>query len=204
MSEKFLEKSYGLGSVEETLDHYDQWAASYDAEIADNNYATPGRIADALWSVLPDVSAPILDFGCGTGLSGLALRREGYEIIDGLDPSNEMLNKAREKAAHRNLALLDATTAEPFTPDTYKAVVACGVLGTGAAPPEAFGRLMHCLSKGNLLAFSLNDHALADPGYTGAMNEWLDCGAARLLFKEYGPHLPGLDLNADVYVIEKM
>ncbi|TNJ41624.1 class I SAM-dependent methyltransferase [Phaeobacter sp. B1627] len=203
MTEKFLEKTYALGTVKETLEHYNRWAESYDAEIAENNYATPGRIADALWSFLPSPQAPVLDFGCGTGLSGIALRRVGYETVDGLDPSPAMLDVARTKSAHRRLSLLKADHSVPYAPGTYRAVVACGVLGTGAAPPAVFGRLMHSLSKGELLAFSLNDHALADPSYTGAINEWLDCGAARLLFREHGPHLPGLDLNADVYVIEK-
>ncbi|ABF64125.1 Methyltransferase type 11 [Ruegeria sp. TM1040] len=204
MSDTFLEKTYELNTVEETVDHYNRWAESYDTEIAENNYATPGRIADALWSVLPDAEAPLLDFGCGTGLSGIALRRVGYEQIDGMDPSSEMLKVAQGKGAHRHLSVVDPDSRKPFKSGVYKAVVACGVLGTGAAPASVFGHLMHCLNRGDLLAFSLNDHALADPSYIGAMNEWLDCGAARLLFKEHGPHLPGLNLNACVYVIEKV
>ena len=115
-----------------------------------------------------------------------------------------MLNVARSKGTHRNLTQIDSDSSTPFKSGVYKAVVACGVLGTGAAPASVFGHLMHGLNRGDLLAFSLNDHALADPSYIGAMNEWLDCGAARLLFKENGPHLPGLNLNADVYVIEKV
>jgi hypothetical protein len=51
--------------------------------------------------------------------------------------------------------------------------------------------------------FSLNDHALADPAYTGKLNEWLDCCAARLLFRDHGDHLSGLNLKSTVYVIEK-
>ncbi|KUP92520.1 class I SAM-dependent DNA methyltransferase [Tritonibacter horizontis] len=203
MTEKFLEKTYGLETVEETLEHYNRWAASYDAEIAENAYATPGRIADALWSLLPDPAAQILDFGCGTGLSGIALRRAGYEIIDGLDPSVEMLKVAGAKDAYRRLTLVDPKDTKPFRAGLYRAVVACGVLGVGAAPATVLTRLMHGLNRGDLLAFSLNDQSLADKSYTFAMNEWLDCGAASLLFREHGPHLPGLNLNADVYVIEK-
>ena len=104
MTEKFLEKVYGLNTVEETVDHYNRWAASYDAEIAENNYATPGRIADALWSVLPDATAPLLDFGCGTGLSGVALRRVGYETIDGVPTaarrSNQVFTKPLSPVAY--------------------------------------------------------------------------------------------------------
>ncbi|MFA3915475.1 class I SAM-dependent DNA methyltransferase [Ruegeria hyattellae] len=203
MSEKFLDKTYGLSTTDETRDHYDKWAASYEAEVSENGYVTPGRVADALWVKLPEPQTPILDFGCGTGLSGLALRRAGFEVIDGMDPSPEMLEGARAKAAYRALDVLDLHDPEPLAKAAYKAITAIGVLGTGAAPPATFDLLMNALGRGGMLAFSYNDHALADRHFTGKLNEWLDCGAARLLFREYGPHLPGKDMGADVYVLEK-
>ncbi|WP_372572833.1 class I SAM-dependent DNA methyltransferase [Ruegeria jejuensis] len=203
MPDKFLAKTYGLSSAEETRDHYDKWAASYESEVEENGYVTPGRIADALWSKLPEPQTPILDFGCGTGLSGLALRRAGFEVIDGLDPSPEMLDGARAKSAYRALDLLDVNDPAPVAKGAYKVITAIGVLGTGAAPPATFDVLMNALERGGLLAFSYNDHTLADPHFTGKLNEWLDCGAARLLFREHGPHLPGQNMGADVYVLEK-
>ncbi|MEM1352619.1 MAG: methyltransferase type 11, partial [Pseudomonadota bacterium] len=42
-----------------------------------------------------------------------------------------------------------------------------------------------------------------DPANEAAVNEWLDCGAAQLLFKENGEHLPGLGLRSNVYVLER-
>ena len=53
------------------------------------------------------------------------------------------------------------------------------------------------------LVFSFNDHALVDPENIGRLNEWLDCGAARLLFAEHGEHLPGKIMMSTVYVVEK-
>lgn len=203
MSEKFLDKAYSLQTTEETQELYNRWAASYEAEVAENGYATPARVADALWDALPDAQAPVLDFGCGTGLSGLALRRTGFEIIDGMDPSPEMIARALRKQAYRHVEQIAADGPLPFAPGTYRAITGIGVLGTGAAPPATFDRIMRGLSKGGYFAFSYNDHALGDRSYTGILNDWLDCGAARLLFQEHGPHLPGLGLKATVYVIEK-
>jgi hypothetical protein len=62
---------------------------------------------------------------------------------------------------------------------------------------------MYALDKGGLLVMSLNDHALKDKTNEGRICEWMDCGAARLLFSENGPHLPGIDLQSQVYVFEK-
>ena len=203
MTETFLDKAYDLEGADSTQAHYDAWAQSYDAEIAENGYATPGRCAAALWAALPEAQTPVLDFGCGTGLSALALKMVGYETIDGMDPSPEMLGLAGEKAVYRTLSLLDVADPDPVKTGAYKAIAAIGVIGTGAAPASTLDLLMNALGRGGLLVFSFNDHAMADPQFEGRLNQWLDCGAARLLFKEYGPHLPGQNLNSNVYVVEK-
>lgn len=67
----------------------------------------------------------------------------------------------------------------------------------------ALHTLMRKLPKDGKLVLTQNDHTLKDPAFRGALSEWTDCGAARLLFREDGPHLPGINLNATVYVIEK-
>ncbi|WP_264213452.1 class I SAM-dependent DNA methyltransferase [Leisingera thetidis] len=203
MSNKFLDKSYGIEGPEATRKHYDSWAATYDAEIAENGYATPGRIAAALWKYLPEAETPVLDFGCGTGLSGLALRAAGFNVVDGLEPSPEMLAQARAKGAYRQLTQLDVADKAPVKPGSYRAIVGCGLLTKGAAPPATFDVIMRALDRKGLFAFSYNDHALEDRAYTGKLNDWLDCSAARLLFREYGDHLPGINLKSTVYVIEK-
>ena len=84
MTEKFLDKAYQARDAASTRTLYDDWSASYDAEVSENGYATPKRCAEALASFTQDMSAPILDFGCGTGLSGLALKLAGFEVIDGV------------------------------------------------------------------------------------------------------------------------
>ena len=45
--------------------------------------------------------------------------------------------------------------------------------------------------------------AFADRTYMAALLQWLDCGAASLLFKENGPHLPGIGLKSTVFILEK-
>ena len=203
MTDKFLDKAYGLETPEATMEHYNQWAASYDSEIAENGYATPGRIAAAWARYAKDRAEPILDFGCGTGLSGLALRAAGFFTLDGMEPASEMRAEAEAKGIYRRLIAIDVADPSPIPKGAYRQSSGCGVLGTGAAPPQVFDMILHALPKGGLFVFSLNDHALADPAYTGKLNEWLDCCAARLLFRDHGDHLPGLTLKSTVYVIEK-
>ncbi|MGC1494526.1 MAG: methyltransferase domain-containing protein [Sulfitobacter sp.] len=201
MSGKFLDKAYGAHDAASTRKLYDDWAASYEAEISENGYATPRRCAEALKKYSADLGQPILDFGCGTGLSGLALKLAGFSTIDGVDLSADMLAQANDKGVYRTLRHIEADASLAHRPGEYAAIAAIGVIG--AAPISVFNTLMNGLGKGGHLVFSLNDHALKDKANEAVVNEWLDCGAATLLFREHGPHLPGINLKSNVYVIEK-
>ena len=203
MTDTFLDKAYGARDAASTRKLYDDWAASYEAELGSNGYATPGRCAAALTQFSADKTAPILDFGCGTGLSGLALKLAGFDTIDGMDLSADMLAQAGDKGVYRGLHHIEAGQAFSHAPGDYAAIGAIGVIGAGAAPISVFDQLMEGLAPRGLLVFSFNDHALEDPANEGRVNEWLDCGAATLLFREHGDHIPGINLKSNVYVIEK-
>ena len=203
MSSKFLDKADGARDAASTRALYDDWAASYEAEVGENGYATPSRCADALAKYLDDQSLPILDFGCGTGLSGMALKLAGFTTIDGMDLSADMLAQANDKGVYRTLHHIEAGAKLDHTPGEYAAIAAIGVIGAGAAPLSIFDTLMKGLEKGGFLVFSFNDHALEDKANEARVSEWVDCGAATLLFREHGDHLPGINLKSNVYVIEK-
>jgi len=64
--------------VNETLDVYADWAESYDADVTERGYVTPARIAEALMPLLADDDRPVLDYGCGTGLSGRGWRHQPW------------------------------------------------------------------------------------------------------------------------------
>lgn len=203
MTDSFLNKVYAARSAEETRDLYDRWSSSYDAEVAENGYATPGRAAKALAKHVEPAGTPILDFGCGTGLSGLALKLAGFEVIDGMDISPDMIAEAEAKNVYRTLTKIDPDRPLPFEAGDYTAIAAVGVIGPGAGPIGLLDRLIEKLDRSGVMVFSLNDHALADRAYKGRVYEYLDTGTMRLLHHGYGPHLPGLKLKSSVYVLEK-
>ncbi len=204
MTQQYLNKVYDARDADETRVLYDAWSASYEAEVAKNGYVTPDRCAQALARFTEDQTVPILDFGCGTGLSGLALKMAGFATIDGLDLSPEMLAQAKAKRLYRKLTVIEADAPLPVELADYAAIAAIGVIGAGAAPISVFDDLMTGLRKGGLLVLSLNDHALQDRANEARICEWVDCAAARLHFRESGPHLPGIGLKSNVYVLEKM
>ena len=79
-NDHYLKQAYKLKTSSDTLNLYENWADSYEQTLATYGYVTPKRCAEALSRHLTDITAPILDIGCGTGLSGLALKNAGFLV----------------------------------------------------------------------------------------------------------------------------
>lgn len=203
MTDRFLDKAYGHGGGEEARRFYDEWAASYDEEIAENGYATPRRCAEALIAAGAEPDWPILDVGCGTGLSGAALRLAGFTRIDGVDPSPEMLKRAELRRLYRMLREIDPAAPLTAPAGIYRAAVAVGSMSPGLAPPEAIDQALAFLPSGGVLVFSLNDHAVEDGAHLARLRDVVDAGAAAIAVKEHGEHLPKIGLKSWVYALRK-
>lgn len=198
-----LSRAYQLDGFKDTQEFYSDWAATYDAEVLANGYATPERCAKALSGFTPEQDLALLDVGCGTGLSGKYLAAAGFTRIDGCDINPEMLKVAETRGVYDKLWLSNVKNPFPFKDGTYDAITAIGVIGAGAAPADLLFEICKKLKSGGFMVLSLNDHALADPAYEGSIMNHTDCGTYELLFKEHGPHLPGQNIKSNVYVMRK-
>jgi len=207
MSEKqpgFLDNAYGLAGAEATQGFYRGWAETYEDEVRRNGYVTPARCARALADAVEDLTQPLLDLGCGTGLSGEAFHEAGFTCIDGTDFSEEMLAHAAKKPdLYRKLTPGDLNNPIPAEPGEYASIAAVGVFSPGHAPADTIDKVMALLPTGGCFVFSLNDHAMDDPSYAGRVCEIVDTGSADLMFKEYGPHMPGIGMKSTIYVLRR-
>lgn len=190
-------------SVEETMDVYKDWADSYDSDLAQKRYMTPDRIALALSDVLPDGSRPVLDFGCGTGLSGAALKRAGVGPIHGTDISPDMISQAKPKNLYEKLWISEPGSLNVDVGD-YRAIVATGVVSLGAAPPETLDLLLNHLSAGDLLALSFNDPTLEHGTYDDHLKQSEKSGACETIFRQHGPHLEDMGMGSDVIILKRL
>lgn len=202
-NKRFLDNVYGLDEARDTKQLYRDWAESYDDELRENGYVSPQRCAAALKDAAGSTEGPLLDVGCGTGLSGEAFAAAGFAPIDGTDFSEEMLEIARAKGVYRNLLNSDASDPLPFEPGAYRHMAAVGLFSPGHAPASLIHDAVAKLPSGGCLVFTLNEHALEDASYEGAIREVVDAGGAELLFKEHGDHVPGIGLKATVCVLRK-
>ena len=203
MTKSYLNDVYD-GGTNDSRELYASWASTYDNEVQKNGYVTPERVANALKDIVTNQSEFILDYGCGTGLSGFALQAVGFANIDGLDVSQEMVTLAEKKSIYKKLTVFDPSTKIPVQADQYKIITAIGVIGAGAAPLEVFDNLFSLLPPSGLFAFSFNDHTLSDPNYEGKVNQCLSSGQAIILHKSYGNHLPKANLKSNIYILKKL
>lgn len=203
MAKSYLNDVYD-GGTNDSRELYASWASTYDNEVQKNGYVTPERVAKALKDIVTNQSEVILDYGCGTGLSGFALQAVGFTNIDGLDVSQEMITLAEKKSIYKKLTVFDPSTKIPVHADQYKIITAIGVIGTGAAPLEVFDNLFSLLPPSGLFAFSFNDHTLSDPNYEEKVNQCLSSGQAIILHKSYGNHLPKANLKSNIYILKKL
>ena len=203
MTTTYLDKIYSADSAD-LRPFYAQWAPSYDQEVGENGYVTPLRIAEALARHVKDLSIPILDYGCGTGVSGQAFQEVGFLTIDGVDISAEMLEVAAQKKIYRHLEVFAPETGPNVKLGAYQIIAAVGVIGAGAAPLAVLNKILALLAPKGLLVFSFNDHTLEDPAYDGLVEDYVKQGQAVLHLKEYGDHLPKQKINSNIYILEKL
>ena len=203
MTKTYLDKIYSTDSTD-LRPFYAQWAQSYDQEVGENGYITPLRIAEALARHVKDLSIPILDYGCGTGISGQAFQEAGFPTIDGVDISDEMLEVAAQKKIYRRLEVFAPEIGPDVKLGAYNIIAAVGVIGAGAAPLAVLDQIMALLAPKGLLVFSFNDHKLEDPAYDGRVENYVKQGQAALHLKDYGDHLPKQKINSNIYILEKL
>lgn len=174
----WLERVYTAGSDTGKLaEVYDAWADSYDDSMGGYGYVNPAVVSALFARLMPDVAAPVLDAGCGTGLIGWMLSLVGYRDLTGIDLSPGMLKRAEERGCYRQL--VTATLGEPLAlPEaTFAGVVASGVFTVGHAPASAFADIARMLRPGGIFVVSITDAVYEASGFRAAIDRLVEAGA---------------------------
>lgn len=139
---------------------FDGMADGYDKWLVDRlRYSGPAAVAEALDSVRPDRKLRILDLGCGTGLSGQALRAKA-SVLEGVDLSSRMVRIAEARRVYDRLEVGDLLTTLERHEGSWDALTAVDVFvyhGDLEGPLRACRR---ALAPGGVLVFTLEE---ADP-----------------------------------------
>jgi predicted TPR repeat methyltransferase len=137
---------------------FDQYASKFDSHLVGAlSYSVPEKLAELLrpYHGATPATWAILDLGCGTGLSGAAVAPFASEMV-GVDLSERMLDKARERNLYQRLVQLDLLTMMRAEPSCrYDAVIAADVFVYIGKLDELVVEAQRLLRPGGLFAFSV-------------------------------------------------
>ena len=165
------EQSDGLGKVyssttpEELAAAYAVWSDNYDRETLSLGYCLPFVIAGWVSRYIKPGDGPLLDAGCGTGLTGPYLKALGYGEIHGLDFSPKMIEIARTRKCYQILKPARLGGSLPWEDDTFAAVYSTGVFTEGHAPASSFDDLVRITRKGGFVIVTVRDTVLERDGF---------------------------------------
>lgn len=183
--DRLLDKAYSVETTEEVEDLYRAWAKRYDVDTVDRfGYVAPQVTAEAFARNCREQHRPIIDLGCGTGLSGAALADQGFSVIDGIDLSREMLDQAEAKGIYRRLIQADLTDRLPIEDATYEGGISVGTFTHGHVGPAGLDEALRILAPGALFTFTVNEGVWDEQSY-GAKLEALET-AGKAALREIG------------------
>jgi predicted TPR repeat methyltransferase len=143
------------GSVSAVQAAFDRFGPEYHHAIL-----ASGAPAGAAQALMPHLSpdAQGIDFGCGSGVLGLALRDTGLTTpLDGLDLSPVMLDMARETGCYRALerANLLLPSDCPRLAQPYDFAITMGLMGDYVPYYLALPHIVSALRSGAFLGYAV-------------------------------------------------
>jgi predicted TPR repeat methyltransferase len=176
-----LDSVYRADSPQSVSSAYAAWAATYDRETAALGYLLPFLIPAWVARYVPAGEGPLLDAGCGTGLSGPQLEALGYDDLAGLDLSDEMLEIARGRGAYQELKKAMLGGPLPWPDGHFRAFFSTGVFTMGHAPASGLHELARITRKGGHAIFTVRDRVFEAGGFQAVFDGLEAAGKWRLV-----------------------
>ena len=176
-----LDSVYSADSPQAVAKAYADWAASYDSETASLGYLLPFLITAWVARHVPAGEGPLLDAGCGTGLTGPQMTALGYNDLAGLDLSSEMLTIAAGRGSYNDLKQAALGERLPWPDDYFRAFFSTGVFTMGHAPASGLRDLVRITRKGGHAVFTVRDQVFEKGGFQAVFDELERDGRWRLI-----------------------
>lgn len=132
--------------------------------MASWGYSAPSQMAAMLKAAGFHAGSRVLDVGCGTGLSGAAMRAAGIGAsggIIGIDISDESLDEAFARKCYQDTKLHNMEEAWPFADATFDAVVAVGTSSCVENFDHFYSEMCRVAKQGALISWTCLEHEWA-------------------------------------------
>ena len=205
-SNEELEQVYAASTPEELNAAYAGWAEAYDRDTLAAGYCLPFQVLAWVARYVKPDSGPLLDAGCGSGLSGPYLKALGYEHIEGLDFSEEMLRLAGSRGAYTDLKRATLGDRLPWDDNYFAAFLSTGVFTEGHAPASSLSELCRITRPGGTAIFTVRDTIFHSGGFSAMIADLTGRGVWRRLeqspaFRAFALDEPDVLVTAHVFEI---
>ena len=163
---------YKITTSKELLRYYQGWTKKnkYNQDMVNLNYVAPKVSVSLLKKYALNHENKILDAGCGTGLVGIELKKNGYTNIDGIDFSQNMLDQI-PKGIYKKIKKIDLNKPLSFRTNLFDVVMCVGTFTFGHVKPKALDELIRITSNKGLICFSINEGVYKKYGFDKKINE---------------------------------
>jgi predicted TPR repeat methyltransferase len=187
---------------------YDDWASTYDDDLTDasHGYVGPVEAAKAIVQNCDKGRLTVLDAGCGTGLSGVAVKNAvGNDVvIDGIDISTGMLDIARKKNVYQKLEPADLSKTIQIPDNSYDAVVCVGTLTGGhVGPTPALSEFVRVVKRDGIVVATIKDSGWASDGYEAEVQRMKDARSAQVVSADLVPYRQAQGVDARLLIMRK-
>jgi 2-polyprenyl-3-methyl-5-hydroxy-6-metoxy-1,4-benzoquinol methylase len=204
---EWLNRAYSAKDKADLRSLYDEWAASYDSDLAkkDQEYVAPTLAAATVAKhLIPTTldSVKILDAGCGTGLVGASLAKLGAKNIDGVDLSPGMLDVARKLNVYTELDTIDLSKPLDQKTASYDVVTCIGTLTHAHVGPEVLSEFVRVVKPGGWIVATVLDDIWEPIGYRAEVDQLLAQGKVELVSADVGDYRRGAGVRARMVVLK--
>ena len=149
---------YKLTSKKEVLEYYDNWTnnAQFNQDMVDWKYTAPSNATILLHKYSPNKDIQILDAGCGSGLVGMELAKNGYINITGADFSQSMMDLI-PKNIYKSLKLIDLNETLFYKENSFDAIICVGTFTYGHVKAHALDEFLRITKNNGLICFTVNE-----------------------------------------------
>ena len=160
-----------LKSTDEVRDLYDDWSKNdkYNQDMIDWEYSGPREVVTAFLPHASNKGIKILDAGCGSGLVGEELSKEGYSIIHGADIAAKLMNSI-PAGIYQELHNIDLNKPINFTDDFFDAVLCVGTFTFGHVKARALSEFTRIVKSGGIIGFTINEGVFLDHGFKSELD----------------------------------
>ena len=203
----YYERAYGLSDVENARKLYDEWAHRYDNDTVNDGYTGPKSTVDAIVRAVGANymrDTVFLDAGCGTGLVGVLLAKEGASTIDGVDLSPGMLQVARRTSVYKSLDETDLSKPMKQHDESYDVVACVGTLTCGHVGPQALREFVRVVRRGGLVAATVHEAIWESGGYRAEVDELTKSRRVEIVQLEKIGYRVGANVGAKLVVMKRL